>query len=180
MKLDEARHGILSLRRQDTVLSKPCNKCKQTFPLEDFPIKKSMRDGRAAKCFPCQREAARIAQAAYIAKDPERRRKQARDYQRRNASTYNARARVYKYGLTPEDVQEMVEAQGGVCGLCSREFSKGETFVDHDHACCPDRKTCGNCVRAILCRACNQGLGLLQDDPELLQKAINYILKYRK
>lgn len=161
------------------MLSKACKNCGKTYPLEDFPIKKSYKDGYHYLCFPCKRAAFKPLQEAYVRRDPERRRKQARDYSRRNASAASVRARIYKYGLTPEAVQAMVDAQNHLCGLCERGFQNDEIFVDHDHDCCPTPKTCGKCIRAILCRTCNQGLGQLQESPELLRKAADYIEKYR-
>lgn len=59
--------------------------------------------------------------------------------------------------------------QKGCCAICGRHHSafKRRLAVDHCH------KT--NKVRALLCAACNAGLGAFQDSPELLRKAANYI-----
>ena len=51
------------------------------------------------------------------------------------------------------------------CPLCGRNSKKW--YLDHDW------KT-GE-FRAWLCNSCNIGLGAFQDDPELLQKAIDYL-----
>jgi hypothetical protein len=47
--------------------------------------------------------------------------------------------------------------------------------VDHDHACCPGRKSCGKCVRGLLCNGCNAALGLAAEDPKVLRTLADYI-----
>jgi hypothetical protein len=47
--------------------------------------------------------------------------------------------------------------------------------IDHDHACCPGRISCGKCIRGLLCNRCNRALGLLGDSIELLKKMIAYL-----
>ena len=78
------------------------------------------------------------------------------------------------YNITAEDFESMLEAQGGVCAICEQEdprFREDGTryplSVDHDHA--------SSQVRLLLCGACNAGLGLFQDDPELLLRAAEYL-----
>lgn len=81
----------------------------------------------------------------------------------------------FKYGIEPEQYDSMLEAQGGRCAVCN-EISSELLHVDHDHSCCPDsHKTCGNCVRGLLCRRCNLALGYLDDNINKLQSAINYL-----
>lgn len=68
----------------------------------------------------------------------------------------------HKYAVTPEWYDEQLEKQGGHCAICPSTTSgtKGAFFsVDHDHACCPGKKSCGDCVRALLCLRCNNNLG---------------------
>jgi hypothetical protein len=47
--------------------------------------------------------------------------------------------------------------------------------VDHDHNCCPSKKTCGKCIRGLLCMDCNRGLGYFRDDTARLDRAISYL-----
>jgi hypothetical protein len=49
--------------------------------------------------------------------------------------------------------------------------------IDHDHACCPGAKSCGKCVRGVLCPRCNRALGMLDDDPIRIEKAAEYLRK---
>lgn len=67
----------------------------------------------------------------------------------------DARSRsLRKYGLTPADYDEMVETQNGRCMICNTDqpgTESGYWPVDHDHAT--------GRVRALLCSACNAGLG---------------------
>ncbi|AWN04679.1 endonuclease VII [Microbacterium phage Squash] len=76
--------------------------------------------------------------------------------------------RLSRYNLTPEQYAALPGADG-TCALCPRPSS----HIDHDHACCPGRETCGNCARGVLCRECNTALGLLGE--ERLMKAAEYV-----
>ena len=97
---------------------------------------------------------------------------------------YDERRRKYlrkrKYGLTEERYKELLAEQGGKCAICRSDEPGGRwgTFhVDHDHACCPESETCGKCVRGLLCRHCNNGLGHFQDAPERLMAAAAYLIQ---
>jgi hypothetical protein len=88
----------------------------------------------------------------------------------------NGRAAVYRrYSITAEQYDAMLAAQGGVCAVCAQECSRGHLSVDHDHACCPGEKSCGKCIRGLLCRSCNQALGHMKDDADRLEAAARYL-----
>lgn len=80
-----------------------------------------------------------------------------------------------KWGLTLEDFDRMLEEQGGCCAICRRAERSIDPrtgavrrlAVDHCHST--------NKIRGLLCSHCNRALGLLRDDPGLLQKAIDYL-----
>lgn len=81
------------------------------------------------------------------------------------------------YKLSWKQYMEMFESQGGRCFICGvHQDDIDKSFsVDHDHACCPGKKSCGECVRGLLCSNCNTGIGFLQDSPKILQSAIDYL-----
>lgn len=65
-------------------------------------------------------------------------------------------------GLTLERRRAMLKEQNGMCAGpdCDLVFdingdAKTNYCIDHFHECCPGQKTCGNCIRSLLCRQCN-------------------------
>lgn len=86
-----------------------------------------------------------------------------------------------KFGLSLEDYDRMLAEQGGGCAICgaTEPGGRGSFHVDHDHACCPGKKSCGKCVRSLLCTNCNSGLGRFHDDPDRLMAAVAYLLSRR-
>lgn len=75
-----------------------------------------------------------------------------------------------KFGITLERYNEVLSSQGGACAICLRKPGKRMLCVDHSH------KT--GKVRGILCHQCNHAIGLLRDDPSVVQKAAEYLTKY--
>lgn len=74
-----------------------------------------------------------------------------------------------EFGISLIQYDEMFKAQNGKCAICEKEETARtkRLAVDHCH------KT--GKIRKLLCRACNVGIGNLQDSPELLLKAIEYL-----
>ena len=85
------------------------------------------------------------------------------------------------YGLPAEKYLELLKTQNHQCAICFQ----GETWeqfgkivplsVDHDHSCCPGKKSCGNCVRGLLCASCNHGLGKFESRGVSMQAISDYL-----
>lgn len=92
-------------------------------------------------------------------------------------SSRNKSHLMRRFCLTVERFEQMILDQNNRCKICDKEFTVTPS-VDHDHLCCPGHRTCGNCIRGLLCNLCNAGLGSLGDNKALLQKAIGYLTEY--
>ena len=81
------------------------------------------------------------------------------------------------YNITLAQYREMFEKQGGKCYICGLHQTKLKRAlgVDHNHSCCPGKKSCGKCIRKLLCSSCNNAIGALRDSPELLRKSAIYV-----
>lgn len=98
----------------------------------------------------------------------------------RQTHQQNQHNRKMRSGLSDEQYQAMVTAQNGLCALCGGPPGQRQLHVDHDHACCPGRDSCGKCLRGLLCGRCNPLLGYAHDDIAILHAAITYLEKYRR
>ena len=56
------------------------------------------------------------------------------------------------------------ESRIGLCKICQRQAS---LVIDHDH------KT--GQIRSLLCQKCNGALGMFEDEPVFLERALAYI-----
>ena len=88
-----------------------------------------------------------------------------------NTKTHREEKRLLrKYGLTSKERAVLLASQGGCCATCrtpEEKASRGKLHIDHNH-------TTGR-VRGLLCNGCNYTLGLVKEDPEVLQNLINYL-----
>lgn len=82
-----------------------------------------------------------------------------------------------RFGLTRITYEALLAQQGGVCAICrGPQWGNSTKFaVDHDHTCCPEQRSCGACVRGLLCNGCNSALGMMKDRPDLLRRAATYL-----
>lgn len=162
---------------------KVCTKCSRRLPLDDFYRMAATKDARRPDCKACV--AAR--RKAWYAANRDREIARVQDWQDANRDQYGESQRTWrtanpelkrridreghlrrKFGITQGDYDRMLEAQGFGCGICGDVRPGGRTFhVDHDHVT-------GE-VRGLLCVKCNQGIGLLRENPALLHMAVEYL-----
>jgi Recombination endonuclease VII len=76
---------------------------------------------------------------------------------------------IYPYGITSEEYNSRFESQGGSCYICQRHQTelKSKLNIDHCHRT--------GYLRALLCNQCNQALGLVREDPEVIQNMLEYV-----
>jgi hypothetical protein len=80
-----------------------------------------------------------------------------------------------KYDLTQVQWDALFDSQGRCCAICRTDTPGFDRWAtDHDHSCCPGQRTCGKCVRAILCITCNTMVGFIESNPNFAE-ALNYV-----
>src|SRR4051812_36828660 len=165
---------------------KRCVKCGVMKSLAEFYAERSARDGRRNDCKACNL----AAKAARHAANPAPGRERAKQWNRDNAERYAARMEQYRqsgkkkvadrkshlkrtFGLTVEQYDEMLAAQGGGCAICRcppREDSS--LHVDHDHRT--------GRVRGILCFRCNNAIGDLDESIDTVRAALDYLVHHQE
>jgi hypothetical protein len=89
---------------------------------------------------------------------------------------WNARNRDYyanywllsAYGITLAEYNVIFSSQSGLCKICNGEQQSGRRLsVDHDHET--------GRIRGLLCIKCNSFIGMAQENPDILHRAIEYL-----
>jgi hypothetical protein len=132
-------------------MTKRCTKCGEDKDLSEFHTERRSSDGVTARCKSCTSQYQKEWSA------------------RKGGSMYY---RTVRYGMSPEEYEELLDEQLGRCASCGSSDPKRTAgfVIDHDH-------TTGS-VRGLLCHNCNIGIGLLGDSVSGLSHALNYLRRH--
>jgi len=160
---------------------KTCVKCNVLKPLSEFYVSRGMRDGRRNDCKACnlaekherylrnrERDIARVKKWQQENRDRlneyRRKHRQRPEVKRRERAGHLRR----KFGITLDDYDRRLAEQGGGCAVCGNPPRDDISLhVDHEHQT--------GRIRGLLCFRCNNALGDLGDDPDVLIRAASYV-----
>lgn len=139
---------------------KKCSVCKLEKDFSEFYNYKAKKDGKSYRCKSCDDS----ARKKWASANPLKAKQSARERQLK-----------HKYGIDFEEYSRLLKEQDGCCAICKEDRNrtsgdnpeKWNYAVDHDHST--------GKVRGLLCNQCNRGLGMFKDEPELLEKALQYL-----
>lgn len=158
---------------------KICSKCKKLKPYGEFYRRSDRPSGIHSRC----KECSNADHARYMQENSEKMLAYQRKYLKEHPEKTRQHNLKAKFGLTQADYDELLAKQGNVCAGCGTDIPGGKKNLyfhfDHDHSCCPGIKTCGECIRGLLCSRCNCALGLVDDNPNLLRRLADYVEKAR-
>lgn len=135
--------------------TKKCSKCELFLPFTDFHKSKNDLAGLSSICKGCSSNYTNTIMDTGLTR--------AREKHIKN-----------KYNLEIEEYLKMIEDQDNKCKICGKPevftSSKGNVkslAIDHHHE--------SGRVRGLLCQKCNSAIGMLMDDIQLLESAIEYL-----
>lgn len=151
-------------KMEAAISTKCCSRCKKVKSVDNFSKDAVKSDGLCGQCRNCRR----IYQQSERGKVRAKRYKQSEQGKRKQK-----KAVLKKYGLTPENYDQMLTDQRGRCAICGGHWSEFQRGLAVDH----NKET--GIVRELLCGGCNMGIGQLKHDTELLESAIAYLWKHQ-
>lgn len=175
-----------------------CNACKGALPISSFHKAATITRGYQYKCKDCmsildknptpERKAHKLKKLEqwridnsdkikehkrrYYDKNKEKCKTAAKISQEKNKDRYASLALSRKYGITLDQYNFLRVQQNYCCAICSKseDMLEKKMVVDHDH------KT--GKIRKLLCAKCNVGIGMFNDDPDILDNAAKYIREH--
>lgn len=140
-----------------------CDKCGIEKDVKRFEWAKSRPNPRKT-CAVCRNNS-----RVFTRSQRERRSRKQSEWYYKNKELAQVKARERNYGITHDDYLALMESQNSKCGICLNDFGEDSKNIHVDHC----HKT--GAVRGLLCNRCNLALGFLQDSPESLARAIEYL-----
>jgi hypothetical protein len=159
-QVSQTKHGRVVLPYADLWAEngRRCTGCLEWKTWESFHLRKSGRNGRAAKCKLC----ASVVRKSERAADPVAAR--AADRVRRELTGSNYRTR---YGIGRAEFEEMSRRQLGCCAMCGGDEKR--LVVDHDHVT--------GAKRELVCDRCNAVVGVVEQ-PGAVLNALAYLARH--
>jgi len=150
-------------------MMKRCGRCGEEKELSEFPVHRRKKDGHNSWCFSCKK----AYDKEYHREHREEILKSQKAYRRENIEREQDSQYRRRYGISLAQYDAMLERQANTCAICGKtpEENEQRLSVDHDH-------DTGE-VRSLLCNGCNGALGLMQDDPDVLQAACDYLKEWK-
>ena len=131
---------------------KICNLCNKEKQIEDFVKRSNRSSGRQPYCKDCHNKKTRDKYDSKVMKD------------------YDL---MRAYGINLKQYEELFLQQNGCCKICKKHIS--ELNNKHKKSLCVDHCHKTNKIRGLLCDKCNRGIGLLNDDIDILKNAVEYL-----
>ena len=144
---------------------KSCRKCLETKELIHYHKDLTNKDGLHPYCKNCRS----IERKLFHKNNKEKENKRNREYEKRTKKARKNAKLKYRYGITLEQYNKMLDKQQHKCYICKEDAKNLSKKLAVDH--CHNTKK----VRGLLCSNCNTALGMFKDNINFLKNAITYL-----
>lgn len=143
--------------------TKWCPGCNQIKSSMEFGRSNQRTSGLQSKCRDCKKQETKRGNEHYR-------------HSLRPQVSYHSGSGSQRYYISRGEYERLLVEQGGACAICrqpeTRRHKNGTLHrlcIDHDH------KT--GAIRGLLCTRCNIAVGSFKDNPEHMERAIEYLRK---
>ncbi len=151
---------------------KTCNRCKRDFPIESFAWRPTEHGipKRRSHCKECESNYAKTARVGWSKEQRANYESKKRVHAKANPTMvrrWALRSQWKQLGFDPDIIEELYKDKPDACQICGKECN---VVLDHCHRT--------NKLRGWLCGACNLAIGQLDDNPETLRRAAEYLQRH--
>lgn len=152
---------------EQNIETKACTGCGEDKPLSGFYPKQAKVEPvlYRARCKTCDSARAKV----WVVNNREKDRAQSKKWRTENPRQFLSSKLLHHYGITLDDYEKMLAAQGGACAICRGEPQNGRTRLDVDH-----NEETGR-VRGLLCGPCNRMIAQGRHNPTTLRAGADYM-----
>lgn len=151
--------------------TKHCGGCDRDLNYSCFHKSARRKDGLSTQC----KECANARGKAWYAANKDRRDHLSSEWYATNRDRVINNNLKRKYGITLDEYNEMLVAQGYVCAVCGETESRIEKRTGRPYALAVDHCHESSKVRGLLCRACNYTIGYFGDNLEGAKRLVEYL-----
>jgi hypothetical protein len=106
-------------------------------------------------------------------------RKKEAEQREKNRENIRINHAAWTYGLTKEEYISLINSNDGKCYICGNEEKVIDSVSKKIRRICIDHDHSTGKVRGLLCNLCNSGLGKFKDSIDLIEKALDYLKRYK-
>jgi len=94
----------------------------------------------------------------------------------------NAAKTMWLYNVDFEWYEKKLDKGCDICGKSNKEWYG--LHIEHDHSCCNSNKSCGKCIRGVVCASCNTTLmhydrGTIRKNNKMIPAIERYLNEYK-
>jgi hypothetical protein len=134
---------------------KKCSICEIEKEINSFVKRKNRKSGYQPYCKDCHNKKAR------------------KNYSSTRMREYDLNK---NYNITISDYDKLLKEQNSCCAICFIHIDS--VNKKHKKNFCVDHCHDTGKIRGLLCDSCNRGIGLLKDNPIIINNAYNYLKRF--
>lgn len=167
------RQCLFKLSNLDVVSEKKCSKCKEILPINNFRLR--LRFNKIRPRSWCKKCEMIDCNTRHRKNNPPKIKLTLEEREMNKVkSLIRTRLKEKNINLSKEEIEIYINnyLNQSKCPICLRDVKDLHKLLSIDH-CHSTGK-----IRGFLCSNCNAGIGMLNDDPGIVRKALDYLLSF--